>query len=330
MAAMIRRRASLLAAAAVLVTGPLTGCGLFGGDDAAPATTAPAPTTTTTEAPTAATEPPELLDPGAEPRQPLRVAYAEGDEAVVSFTSDLQISQDSPGRTQRIDSPPIAQTLRYEVGAVDDDGAELTIRIEAIGAKGKGTGLSDEQLADLDDELAPLVGLEATATATPLGELEDLAFDAPEDLSASLTAQLDALAQQLPALGPALPTEPVGVGASWRSTSTSRVAGAEVETVSTVTVTAIADGTVAYRTTIASTAAPQDLQLAGLADGTTARLTASDVTGSGTGSMGLDHVALTLRTRSSGTQAITLEAGGRRTDLSQTVEIAYVAATEPS
>lgn len=327
---MLRRRASVLGAVALLVTGSVSGCGLLGSDDASPTTTAPAPTTTTTEAPKATADPPELLDAGAEPRQPLRVAYTEGDEATVTFTSDLQVRQDSKGRTQRIDSPPIAQTLRYEVGAVDDDGARLTIRIEAIGAKGKGTGLDDEQIQAIDEQLAPLVGLEATATATPLGELADLSFDPPEDLDAPLATQLDALEEQLPALGPGLPSEPVGVGASWRTTSTTTVGGAAVATTSTITVTAIADGSVAYTSTIRTSAEPQDLALSGLADGTTARLTASDVEGTGTGSMGLDHVALALRTRLRGTQAITITSDAGSTDLTQALQLAYVATTESS
>lgn len=325
---MTRRRPLLAAGAALLLAGSLTSCSLFGSDGATATTTAPAPTTTTTAPPVAGTEPPELLDPGAEPRQPLRIAYAEGDEAVITFTSDLAVTQETDGRTQRLDSPPITQTLTYAVGAATDAGSALTIRIDAIAAKGKGTALTEEQLAALDEELAPLVGLEATAVATPLGELEDLAFDAPDGLSDSLAAQLDALEEQLPALGPALPSEPVGVGASWRTTSTTNVGGAEVETTSTVTVTAIEDGLLSYTSTITTSAEAQDLALAGLADGTTAQLASSDVQGTASGSMGLDRVALTLRTRLNGTQEITLTAQGEETALSQSLEVAYAATTD--
>ncbi|MCU1369116.1 MAG: hypothetical protein JWO77_310, partial [Ilumatobacteraceae bacterium] len=322
---MTRRRALSVGGAALVLAATLAGCGLFGSDDASPTTTTrPAPTTTTTtEAPTATSEPPELLDPGSEPRQALRVAYTEGAEATVTFTSDLEVRQTSAGRVQRLDSPPIGQTLTYTVGTVTDDGAELTVRIDAIGAKGKGTGLSDEELAAIDDELTPLVGLTATATATPLGELEGLAFDAPEDLPEDLAAQLDTLAEQLPALGPALPSEAVGVGASWRSTSTTSVGGAEVATTSTITVTAIDDGAIRYTaTTTTTSAAPQDLALDGLADGTTARLESSDLTGATTGAMGLDRILLELRTSLSGSQAISLDDGSTTTDLTQAIDLA--------
>lgn len=323
------RRGARAAAGVLAATALLAGCGLFGSDDS---TSPPSPTSTststTTAPPVARSTPPELLDAGDEPRQPLRIAYQEGDQAEITFTSDLAITQTSDGRTQRLDSPPIAQTLAYTVGRVSDAGAEVTIRIDAIAARGKGTGLDEDELAAIDDELAPLVGLEATGTVTRLGELEDLAFDLPEDLPEALTEQLDTLEAQLPALGPALPSEPVGVGASWRTTTTTPSAGgAEVETVSTITVTAIGDGAIEYTSTISTSAEPQDIALSGLAEGTTARLESSDLQGSATGTMGLDRVAMTLRTRLSGSQQILLTSGGKATDLTQALEIAYVAST---
>ena len=66
--------AALVAALAAL------GLGACSGDDAAsPATTTTAPTTTTTAVPLIAL--PTVLDPGAEPRRSLRLAYHAGDEA---------------------------------------------------------------------------------------------------------------------------------------------------------------------------------------------------------------------------------------------------------
>lgn len=308
----------------------LAGCGLFGGSDPAPSPTTTSSTTSTTAAPVATSSPPELLDPGAEPRQALRVAYTEGETAQITFTSDLEVTQESEGRTQRLDSPPIAQVLSYEVGAVTADGAELTVRIEAVAVKGKGTGLSDEEIASLDADLAPLVGLEATATATPLGELVGLAFEPPADLPEELATQLATLEDQLTALGPALPAEEVGVGASWRTTSTAATGGAEVETVTTYTATAIADGQLQYRAEIRSSADAQPIDLAGLPEGTTAELTGSELTGRSTGTLGLDRLLIVLRTDLAGTQDIVLDDGTATTALRQALELTYVAATEPN
>lgn len=316
-------------AAAALATLLLAGCGLFGSDDPETSTTTRPPTTTsttTTAPPVSVSEAPEVLDPGDEPRQPLRVTYAEGDEAQITFTSDLQVTQQTAERTQRLDSPPIQQTLTYAVGSVDDDGAELTVRIDRIAAKGKGTGLTEDELAAIDEELAPMEGAEGTGVVTPLGELEAFSFSVPDGASEAVAAKLDALADQLPSLGPALPAEPVGVGASWRTSSTASVGGAEVDTTTTVTVTGIDDGALRYSARVQTSADAQDLALDGLPEGATARLISSDLQGTTTGSLGLDHVALALRTRLTGSQQIQVTDDGGTTELQQALDIAYVAA----
>ena len=323
-------RSLVLAGAIGLVA---SGCSLFGGsDDAATTSTTARPTSTTsttTTAPVPRTDPPELLDAGAEPRQALRVAYTEGQEATVTLTSDLQVEQRSEGRTQRLDSPPIVQTLAYRVGTVTDDGAQLTVEITDVAVKAKGTGLDDE-VARLQDELDPLVGLQTTATATPLGEVRDVAFDVPDGLGAAATAQIEALDGQIEALGPSLPVEPVGVGARWRTSVASPAGGVRTTLASTVTLTGVdADG-VAYTSDLTGTAAPQDLQLAGLPDGTTARLESSKLTGRATGTMRLDGVGLTFRTTISGTQQLALTDDTGSTSLEQAIQLAYVAATDAS
>lgn len=319
------------AATALLVAGGLTGCSLFGGsDDASSTSTTARPTTSTSTSTTVAparSDPPELLDAGAEPRQPLRIAYTEGQEATVELTSDVQVEQRSDGRTQRLDSPPIVQTLAYRVGTVTDQGAQLTIEVTDVAVKSKGTGLTDDEVAKLQDELDPLVGLEATATATPLGELQDVAFDVPDGLSEAATTRIDALDDQISALGPSLPTEPVGVGARWRTTAESTSGGARATTVTTVTLTSTDDDGAGYTSTIETTADAQELALDGLADGTTARLESSKLTGTSRGTLRLDGVGLSLRTTLAGTQQIVLVDPDGETPLTQSLELAYVGTT---
>ena len=174
-----------------------------------------------------------------------------------------------------------------------------------------------------------MIGFEATGTVTPLGELIDLEFTGTEDLTAALAAQLAALEGQLAALGPSLPAEPVGIGASWRSTASRSVGGAEVESTSIVTVTALDERSLGYTTTVATTAEPQDIALDGLPDGTTARLVSSDLTGSSTGTMGLDAISVTLRARLGGQQELQLTSAEEPTALTQRIALAYAASTAP-
>ena len=329
------RRATGRLAAGALVTAALlatSSCGLFGSDDrhdAAPSTTTTArPTTTTTVAPVPHADPPRLLEAGAEPRQLLRVHYRSGEEATIVLTSDLAVTQTSRGRTQRLDSPPIQQTLTYTVGDVTDQGAALTIRIADVTVKAKGTGLSDDDVAALQKQLDPLVGLETTGTATPLGELEAVSFDEPAGLSAATTARLASLDEQIAALGPSLPVEPVGTGARWQTTSPTDSGGAKGTITTTVTATAIGEHQLAYRSTISVSAGAQDLHLQGVAAGTTARLLSSELSGTSKGTLGLDALGLSLRTTLSGSQKLTLTHAGGQTGLTQRIDLGYVARTD--
>lgn len=328
------RRSSTVAgtAALVLLLGTVTGCGLFdGGSDASTATTAAGRTTTST-ATTSTTEPVAaptvtLTDPGAEPRQALALAYRTGDQTTVRFTSDLAVEQTVDGRRQRLDSPPITQTLTYRVGTVTSRGARLTITVAAVAAQPKGSGLSPDEVAKIDAQLAPLVGLRATGLLAPDGRFTSLRFRVPTGLDQDLAAQVRALESQLGALAAPLPTEPVGVGATWTATSRSDIAGVAATATTTYTVTAVSADEVSYSMALTSTAEPQDLTLAGLASTTSARLTSSSITGSGTGTLSLRSPSFRLRSRVAGPQEIRLTDESGTTVLTQQVALDSSAAT---
>ena len=262
-------------AAAVALAGSVAGCGLFGDDEAAPATepsTTAGATTTTVVAPSE----PVLLDPGAEPRTELRMALAEGTETTVAVTTDLAITQTGTGgRRQRLDSPPVTQWITYVVTDVGPDGAAVDMEVVAAFADDEGTGLDPDAVADLDEALAEVVGLTGTATVTDRGRMDDVALRAPDDLTSAVAEQIDAIEAQVAAMGPPLPTEAVGVGARWEATASTSRQGATITTTTTYTVTAIADGAVSYEATIEVAADPQDLAVDGLDDGAAARLLAS-------------------------------------------------------
>ena len=321
------RRVLPVGAAAVVLAGALSGCSFFGGDEGAASPSTTRASTSTTAPPVAVSEPPTVLDAGAEPRQELRTAFTEGQTATVTFTSDLAVDQDTGARAQGVDSPPISQRLIYTVGAVTDAGADLTIEIADITVKAEGTDLTDAETSALQDELAPLIGTTGNGRVTPLGELEDLVFDLPAGTGTALATQLDTLDEQIAALGPALPAEAVGVGARWTTTSTSDAAGARTETVATYTVTSLDDGTLGYTATTTSSAPPQDLAVEGLPKGTTAALQSSELTGTTTGTLALDRPGFTLRTRISGPQVLVLTTAGTDTTVNQQVSLAYSAST---
>ena len=66
---------------------------------------------------------------------------------------------------------PSRRNSRYEVGEVTDDGAVVTATITRISVEGDGTGISAAAVDDLEEQLAPMVGLTGTGTITPFGSV---------------------------------------------------------------------------------------------------------------------------------------------------------------
>lgn len=323
MAGTRRAARSLAAVAATLsIAAAATGCGIFGDDAAAP-DTEPA---TTTEATTTTVVPagePTLLDPGAEPRTELRLDLAPGTETTLAVTTDLAITQTGgDGRRQRLDSPPVTQWITYVVTDVGPDGAEVDLEVVAAFAEAAGTGLAPEAVAALDDALAGIVGTTGGATITDRGRVEGATFDVPDGAPGAVVDQLDAVEAQVAALGPPLPTEAVGVGARWEATATTPLQGASIRTTTTYTLTSLDGGAVAYEAEIRLEADAQDLAIAGLDEGTTARLASTSGSGTATGVQQLGDLGLELTARTETDQEVELTDADGTASLAQEITTA--------
>lgn len=314
-----RSLAAVIAAVSIASAG--TGCGILGDDAAAP-DTEPAPTEATTTTVMPAGEP-TLLDPGAEPRTELRLELAPGTETTLAVTTDLAITQTGgDGRRQRLDSPPITQWITYAITDLGPDGAEVDLEVVAAFAQAEGTGLAPEAVADLDEALAGIVGTTGGATITDRGQVEGATFDVPDDAPSAVVDQLDAVEAQVAALGPPLPTEPVGVGARWEARAAMPLQGATVRTTTTYTLTSLDGGAVAYEAEIRLEAGAQDLAIAGLDEGTTARLASTSGAGTATGVQQLGDLGLELTARTETDQEVELTDADGTASLAQEITTA--------
>ena len=314
------RRTTRALTSIAIISALLMGCSSEGGP---PPTTTERSTTTNAPVPQLI-DPPRLVDAGTEPRRTLRMQLAEGDEAFVEVVTDLGVDQVVDGRLQRLDTPPISQRIASRVRSVGPEGAVVDFEIEEVTIEANGTGLTDDEAIALQADLSRLDGVRGTTTIDDLGRVTATTFTATDDLDASAQALLDSFAPQLPSIGPALPTEPVGVGASWQSTSTLDVgtgASLSTTTTTTITVTAIDGSLVSYTSTIEVDTLAQPIELGDPDPGATTRLTSSEVTGTADGSFALDGLAFTLDSTSTGTQTLEVtDAAGVR-ELTQELRI---------
>lgn len=266
---------------------------------------------------------PELLSSGSSPRTTLRFALIEGSTATVAVTTDAAVVEGTGALARTIDTPPVTQTIAYRVGAVSGDGADVDFRVIDVAVDAGGTDLDPSQVLTLTQALQPAEGITGSGHLGVTGRFSGVRLDLPPDLPATVRADIAALPEQIAQLQPVLPTLPVGVGGSWRTTGTSTVAGVTVEQSSTYTVTALRGSTVTYRSSFAATGRRQRLPSDRLAPGAVAELVSSQVSGEGEGTIDLDSLAQTASIDATARQALMLDTPStepRRVD--QRVEVA--------
>ncbi len=265
----------------------------------------------TTEAPsTPATAPgPTLTTAGAAPRVVLRFRFRPGMTQTVAVTTDVGVTETEPQGPQTVDPPPVVQTLQFRVDSVATDGtARITFRVTKADV-GRGNALSETEAAAYRNALQSLVGIRGSGQLSPLGQFEVADLSVPAGVGPSVRSQVDTLRNQVSNLAPVLPSEPVGVGASWTAETTTSLGGATVSQAVSYTVTAVDGDHISYRSTSSATASRQPLALTGLPDGTVASLVSSDLTGTGTGTLDLTSVVSASSTATAGTQVIEVAAG---------------------
>lgn len=295
----------------------LAGCSSGDGERATPTT---APTSTTLSAATGRATI-ELIDPGIEPRAPLRLAYTAGDRTTVAFTTDLRIDQEVDGRRQAFDSPPITQLVAYEVLSASSTGADVAFAIDQVRVDAEDTALAPEQALALQAELLELEGLGGRMTLDPTGRTTDLTLEDRPPLDLALAGRLDDLTLQIGAAAPALPEEAIGLGARWRVVQETERAGAATERTTTYELTGLTEDGFTYAATTEIRTGERQL------DGATAA--PATLAGTLTGTTSLTRPAFTLDATVGGEQRVTSTDAGATAALVQRIELAYAAVALP-
>lgn len=228
----------------------------------------------------------ELTNPGRGRRQPLRIAVREGAEENGRIEMRMRIGISMGGRTvPPQDNPPIRMGISMRVTDVAGDG---TFRYEFRCTSVTIVGGNPQIRSALEPALAPLRNMEGWAIVDAQGRT--LAADVQAPGAGGATAQvMNQLRDTVTQLMPPFPTDPVGVGARWR---TEQDIQAEFEIHQRVEYELLSrrGNTVRLRATVTQHADPQDLPAQG---GVQPRLEGMDSTGTATYTQRLDHLVPT-------------------------------------
>ena len=159
--------------------------------------------------------------------------------------------------------PTLVVELSTTVDDVLADGtAKLRITVGRTGVRDRPGG---ELASDLvRGEAAAMQGVVITETLAPDGKVSDAQVQIAAALPDKPHTQLDSLSQSLERLAMRLPSEPVGIGATWREREALPEGGIRAVAETTYTLTSLTGDTVAYTSAGLTSGAPQTLEQDGL------------------------------------------------------------------
>ncbi|HEX8112000.1 MAG TPA: DUF6263 family protein [Kofleriaceae bacterium] len=159
----------------------------------------------------------KLVSDGQGTKQVLRYSARPGARQTVEVAMDFTGRQD----TEEATAPTIVLTCDARTGAVDKNGAaDYTLTV--TGADARPVAGSDRTPQDLKPALAGLTGLTIAGKRSANGAIGETTLRLAHPPASSDDA-LGLIRETLPVL-PVLPTQPVGVGAKWQSTTAARLA----------------------------------------------------------------------------------------------------------
>ena len=232
----------------------------------------------------------KLLNPGASPRQTLRIAPRPGTTGIIDLTMHINAKQLLDGaETPEPPSPGVLMSFATTVTGVQ--GERISYTFECI----RGDLVEDPAIppAILDlmrDGIKMVVGLRGTGVISDRAESLGATVTTVPGMDAGLLAHATAIDQLLSQVTTPLPVEPVGVGGRWEITNTIVQDGLTVLETITCTLAASDGNTVHIVMDIRRHADPQPVRDPTMPPGVTAELSSYAFAGTGRTVLRLDRL----------------------------------------
>ncbi len=223
----------------------------------------------------------KLLNPGASPRQTLRITPRPGTTGVIDLTMHISTKQLLDGAETPEPQPP-GVLMSFATTVTGIKGERISYAFECI----RGDLVEDPAIppAILDlmrGGIKMVVGLRGTGVITDRAESLGATVTTVPGMDAGLLAHAAAIDQLLDQVTTPLPEEPIGVGGSWEVSNTITQDGLTVQETITCTLAASDGNTVEIIMDIQRHADPQPVRDPNMPPGASADL--SSYTFSGTG-----------------------------------------------
>ncbi|MEG4529107.1 DUF6263 family protein [Microcoleus sp. D2_18a_D3] len=249
----------------------------------APGVSAPAPNSKSPQV--------ELLNPGVEPRQELRLkpAIDVKETTVMTVKMDMEIS--ASGRSSPAAKIPVSvMTFETKVTKIDPNG-DIHYEFAYTNSDIVGdTGNMPPAVRDaMRSALKSMVGMKGSFIMDNRGFNKGGNFILPEKADNNLKQMVGQMSKSLEQLASPLPAEAVGKGAKWRVSSSSDF-GMNVNNIATYELASWQDGVASLNVSIEQQAKPQNITSPQLPPGTTLTLKSFASQGRGAATRRLDRL----------------------------------------
>ncbi|MBD0394890.1 MAG: hypothetical protein ICV52_13830, partial [Microcoleus sp. C1-bin4] len=215
----------------------------------------------------------ELLNPGVEPRQQLRLKPAIDVKETIVMTLKMDMEISALGRSSPAKSPVSVMTFETKVTKIDPNG-DIHYDFAYTNADITGnTGNTPPAVRDaMRSALKSMVGMKGSFIMDNRGFNKGGNFILPEGADNNLKQMVRQMSKSIEQVASPLPAEAVGKGAKWRVSSSSDFSGIKVNDISTYELASWQDGVASLNVSIEQQANPQNISSPQLPPGTTLTL----------------------------------------------------------
>ncbi|HEY9824988.1 MAG TPA: hypothetical protein V6D19_06050 [Stenomitos sp.] len=228
------------------------------------------PAAQSTSAPTAAKTPPaatvrpvlELITPGTEPRQILRLKPTVNVKQTATLTMGMDIGLSVAGKSIPVEKLP-ATKVAFELSPdrIAANG-NIDYHFQYTSVDWVGTSpLPTELLSKLRAQTEALKGIVGKVTVDNRGQIKAGRFEVPPTISSSARQMLKQISHSADQLSAPLPEPAVGLGAKWRITSQPKFNGISLKQVATYELVKLQPDQATLRIGIEQQAPPQTIQI---------------------------------------------------------------------
>ena len=223
----------------------------------------------------------KLLEPGATPRQSLRLAPLLGAHHIVDLLMRVTNERAMDGNKLPVSQAP-ATKMSFDMVVTDISSGEVSYAFECIDADLVGDPTApDPMLPIMRESIVPLIGLRGTGVLSDRAESLRTTVTRPAVVDPVLEPHLEGIQRLLEQLTTPFPTEAVGIGGKWEVTNTLDQEGFKVQQTVVCTLAASDGRTVEINVEILQRADPQPMVTAGLPPGAAANLLSYTSNGTG-------------------------------------------------